>query len=107
MKLKLPVSVTEGKFIEADIYDECILGFDLMRTYGLIVYLRIGLLRSHGHILLLVMETAAVQQVHSEVDPVQELVKPYKEILSDEQIENLKKTLLDYCNVFAQHENDL
>ncbi len=30
----------------------------------------------HGDIPLRAMETAAVQQVHSEVDPVQELVKP-------------------------------
>ncbi len=47
------------------------------------------------------METTMVQQVCSEVDPVQGLMKPYKEILTAEQIENLKKTLLDNCNVFA------
>ncbi len=33
MKLKLPTSIIEGKFIVADIYDECILGLDLMFTY--------------------------------------------------------------------------
>ncbi len=53
------------------------------------------------------METTAVQEVGSEVDPVQQLVKPCKEILSSEQIENLKKTLLDYRGVFAQLDNDL
>ncbi len=34
MKLNLPISVIEGKFIAADNYDECILGLALMRKYG-------------------------------------------------------------------------
>ncbi len=85
MKLKLPASLIEGKFIVVDIYDEWILGLDQIRKYGLTVDPRSELLRApHGDIPLLAMETAAVQQVCSEVDPVQELVKPYQEILSTE-----------------------
>ncbi len=84
IRLKLPASVIEGKFIMADIYDECILGFHLMRKYSLIVDLRSGLLRAPHGDLPLAMETIAAQQVHSEVDSVQELVKPCKEILSAE-----------------------
>ncbi len=38
---------------------------------------------------------------------MQELLKPCQEILSSEQVEWLKKTLLDHLDVFAQHENDL
>ncbi len=108
MRVKLPASVIEGKFIVVDIYDECILGLDLMWKYGFIVDLRNGLLRApHGDLPLLVMETVAVQQVHSEVDPMQELVKPCKEILSAEHIKSLKNTLPDYHYIFAQHDNDL
>ncbi len=55
---------------------------------------------------LLVMETMAVQQVYSKVDPVQELVKPCQE-MSVEQIKSLKKTLHGYCDVFAQCDNNL
>ncbi len=106
MKLRLLTFVIEGKFIVAD-YDECILRLDLMRKYGLIVDLRRGLLRAPcDDILLLAMETTAVQQIRSEVDPVQELMKPCQEMLSAEQIKSLKKTLLDYGDVFAQHESD-
>ncbi len=55
------------------------LGFDLMQKYGLIVNLRSGLLRApHGDLPLLAMETIAVQQVRSDVDPVQELVNHAK-----------------------------
>ncbi len=92
----------------ADIYDECILGLDLMRKYGLIVVPKSRLLRApHGDIPLLALETTAIQQACSKVDPVQELVKSCQETLSAEQITSLKKTLHDYCDVFAQHENDL
>ncbi len=51
-KLKLSTSVVEGKFIMADVYDECILRLDLTRKYnGLIVRLRSGLLRApHGDV---------------------------------------------------------
>ncbi len=41
------------------------------------------------------------------MDTVQELVYPCMEILSAEQIDSLKKTLLEYCDVFAQYDNDL
>ncbi len=85
MKLKLSASVIEGKFIMADFYYECILGLDLKKKNGLIVNLKSRLLRAkYGDILLLVRETFAVQQVLSDVDSVQELVKPHKEILSAE-----------------------
>ncbi len=108
VKLKLSTSVIEGKFIVADIYDECILGLDLMRKYGLIVDLRCGLLRApHGDIPLQAIETTAVQQIRSEVDPIQELLKPCQEILSSEQVKRLKKTLLDHRDVLAKHDNDL
>ncbi len=61
MKLKLPASVIEGKLTVADIYDECILGLDLMSKYGLIVDPRNGLLRApHGDIPLLAIEATAV-----------------------------------------------
>ncbi len=77
MKLKLPTSVNEGEFTVTDIYDECILKLDLMRKYGLIVDLRSGVLKApHGDIPIQAMETTAVQQIRSEVDPVQELLKP-------------------------------
>ncbi len=39
------------------------------------------------------METTAVQQVRSDVDPVQELVKQYQQMLSAEQIKSLKYNL--------------
>ncbi len=68
-----------------------------MRKCGLIVDLRSGLLRaSHGDIPLRAMGTTAVQQICSEVDPVQELLKPSQEMLSSEQVEWLKKTLQDH-----------
>ncbi len=76
VKLNLLTFVIEGKFIVADIYDECILGLDLMRNYGLIVDLRSGLLRAlHSDIPLQAIETTAVQQIRSEVDPIQDLLK--------------------------------
>ncbi len=53
------------------------------------------------------METTAVQQIHSEVNPVEELMKPCQEMLSAEQIKNLKKTLQDYHDAFAQNVNNL
>ncbi len=37
MKLKLPKFVIEGKFIVADVYDECVFELDLMQKYGLMV----------------------------------------------------------------------
>ncbi len=102
MKLKLSVSVIEWKFIVTDIYDEWILRLDLMKKYGQIVDLKSGLLKTpHGDIPLPAMETFAIQQVRREVDSVQELVKACKEILLAEQIENLKKTMLDYHDVFV------
>ncbi len=52
------------------------------------------------------MGTFAVQQVQNEVSPVQELVKLYEEILLAVQIESLKKALLYYRDVFAQHDSD-
>ncbi len=108
MKLMLPISVIEGKFIVADIYDKCIFGLNLMRKYGLIMNLRGGLLTvPHGDIPLQAIETTAVQQIYSEVDPVQELLKPRQETFAPEQVERLKKTLLDHHDVFPQHENDL
>ncbi len=62
MRLQLPASIIEGKFLVTDIYDESILGLGLMRKYGLIVNLRSGLLRAlHGDFPLLAMETVAVQ----------------------------------------------
>ncbi len=108
MKLILPASAIRGMIIVAEIYNECILGFELIRKYDVIVDLKSRLLWAlHGCLLLLPMETSAVQRIHSEVDTVQELVYPCMEILSAEQIESLKKTLLEYCDVFAQHDNDL
>ncbi len=78
MKLRSPTSVIERKFIVPDNYDECNLGLDLLRKYGQIVDLRSEPLRApHGDIPLLAMETTAVQQICSEVDLVQELVKPW------------------------------
>ncbi len=53
------------------------------------------------------METIAVQQVRSEVDPVQELVIPCEKILLAKQIKSSKKTLQDFKNIFAQHDNNL
>ncbi len=53
------------------------------------------------------METTAVQQDCSEVDPIQEQVKLCKEVLLAQQIESPRKTLLVYCAVFAQQHNDL
>ncbi len=53
------------------------------------------------------MKILAVQQVQSEVDEEQELMKPCKEILLAEQIKSLKTTLQDYCDVFVLHDNDL
>ncbi len=74
----------------------------------LIVDPRSGLLRApHSDIPLLAMKTTIVQQVNSKADPIQELLKPCQEILSAEQVEQLKKTQLDHLDVFAQHENDL
>ncbi len=56
---------------------------DLIRKFSLIVDQKRGLLRSpHGDIPLLATETIAVLQVHSEVDPIREVVKSCKEILS-------------------------
>ncbi len=93
----------------ADIYDESILRLDMMRKYGLILDLRSGLLKApHGDIPLQAMETTTVvQRIRNEVDPEQEMQKPCQEILLSEQVEWLKKTLLDHHNVFVQHENDL
>ncbi len=103
LKLKLSTSVIEGKFFVIDIYDECILGLDLMRKYGLVVDPRSRLLGApHGDIPLLALETTAIQQGCSKVDPVQERVKSCQKTLSAEQIKSLKKTLHDYCDVFAQ-----
>ncbi len=71
-----------------------ILGLDLMRKYGLIVDLRSVLLRApHGDLSVLAMETIAVQQVCSVVDPAQELVEPCKEIFSAEQIGKSKEDI--------------
>ncbi len=53
------------------------------------------------------METTAVQQVSSKVGPIQELLKPCQEIMSAQQVECLKKTLMDHRDVFAQDDNDL
>ncbi len=80
----------------ADVYDECILGLNLTRKYGLIVDLNIGLLRApHSDIPLMVIETFAVLQVRNEAVPLQELLVPCKEILSAEPIKILKMTLQD------------
>ncbi len=89
IKLKLSVPITEGNFIVADIDDECILGFDMMRKYGLIVDPSSRLLRAqHGDIPILAME--ATQQVCSVVDSAQKLLKPRQKMFSAEQIKNLK-----------------
>ncbi len=108
MNHKLAAFIMKGKFIVANIHDECIFGLDLMREYGLIVDLKSGLLRaSHIDIPLLAMGTFAVQQVRSKLDLVQELVESCQKILSAEQIKSLKKTVLNCCDVFVQHDSTL
>ncbi len=53
------------------------------------------------------MVTFAEQQVHSEVDPVQELVNPCQKILSAKHAASLRKTLQNYCDVLTLRDNDL
>ncbi len=53
------------------------------------------------------METTTVQVVHIKVDPVQELPELCKENIAGWAGQSLNKTVLDYCDIFAQHDNDL
>ena len=49
LSIKLSSMVITGKFILADIEDDCILGLDLMRKYGLTIDLKHHLLKGpHG-----------------------------------------------------------